>query len=78
MAKPLNKVKLVFCGDIRNNMAYALMYGAAKTGMHFVGPGPQELTPDPEVLAQGARGGPAPAPRSRSPTTSTWRCRAPT
>lgn len=50
-AKPLNKVKLVFCGDIRNNMSYALMYGAAKTGMHFVALGPESLAPDPKVLA---------------------------
>ncbi len=51
-AKPLDKVKLVFCGDIRNNMSYALMYGAAKTGMHVVALGPKELVPDPAVLAR--------------------------
>ena len=51
VAKPLHKVKLVFCGDIRNNMSYALMYGAAKTGMHMVALGPKELAPDPAVLA---------------------------
>ncbi|NTV74915.1 MAG: ornithine carbamoyltransferase [Holophaga sp.] len=50
VAKPLNKVKLVFAGDIRNNMSYALMYGAAKTGMHFVGLGPRELYPSQEIL----------------------------
>jgi len=52
VAKPLNKVKLVFAGDIRNNMAYALMYGAAKTGMHFVGLGPRTLNPSEEILAR--------------------------
>jgi len=52
VAKPLSKVKLVFAGDIRNNMSYALMYGAAKTGMHFVGLGPRELSPDPAILAR--------------------------
>ena len=51
-AKPLSKVKLVFCGDIRNNMSYALMYGAAKTGMHFVALGPKELAPDEKILAR--------------------------
>ncbi|HPS66913.1 MAG TPA: ornithine carbamoyltransferase [Holophaga sp.] len=51
-AKPLNKVKLVFCGDIRNNMSYALMFGAAKTGMHFVALGPKDLNPDEQVLAR--------------------------
>ena len=43
VAKPLNKVKVVFCGDVRNNMAYAWMYGCAKMGMHFVAYGPKEL-----------------------------------
>ncbi len=52
VAKPLNKVKLVFAGDIRNNMSYALMYGAAKTGMHFVGLGPKDLNPSAEILAK--------------------------
>jgi len=45
-------VKLVFAGDIRNNMACALMYGAAKTGMHFVGLGPRELKPSEAILAR--------------------------
>ena len=43
VAKPLSQVKVVFCGDIRNNMAYAWMYGCAKMGMHFVAYGPEEL-----------------------------------
>lgn len=43
IAKPLNKVKVVFCGDVRNNMSYAWMYGCAKMGMHFVAYGPEEL-----------------------------------
>ena len=41
--KPLNKVKVVFPGDVRNNMCYAWMMGAAKLGMHFVAMGPEEL-----------------------------------
>lgn len=48
--KPLNKVKLVFCGDTRNNVAYCLMYICAKMGMHYVGYGPKELAAAPEVL----------------------------
>ena len=51
-SKPLSKVKLVFCGDIRNNMSYALMFGAAKTGMHFVALGPKGLNPDEATLAR--------------------------
>ena len=50
LKKPLNKVKLVFVGDIRNNMSYALMYGAAKMGMHFVALGPKELEVDKSIL----------------------------
>ena len=43
IAKLLSKVKVAFCGDIRNNMSYAWMYGCAKMGMHFVAYGPEEL-----------------------------------
>jgi len=50
-AKPLNKVKVVFCGDIRNNMSYAWMYGCAKMGMHYVAYGPADMEVDAEVLA---------------------------
>ncbi|GAB1476114.1 ornithine carbamoyltransferase [Bacillota bacterium] len=49
--KPLNELKVVFCGDIRNNMSYAWMYGCAKMGMHYVAFGPEELKVDEEVLA---------------------------
>ncbi|MEL7564026.1 MAG: ornithine carbamoyltransferase [Dehalobacterium sp.] len=52
VAKPLNKVKVVFAGDTRNNMAYAWMYGCAKMGMHFVALGPKELSPSNDVLAK--------------------------
>lgn len=44
--KPLKDVKVVYCGDVRNNMAYAWMYGSAKMGMHFVAYGPDELAKD--------------------------------
>lgn len=50
--KPLNKIKFVYVGDTRNNMAYALMYGAAKMGMHYVAYGPKELWPAKEILAK--------------------------
>ncbi len=50
VAKPLNKVKVVFAGDTRNNMAYAWMYGCAKMGMHFVALGPEELKPRQDIL----------------------------
>ncbi len=50
VAKPLNKIKVVFAGDTRNNMAYAWMYGCAKMGMHFVALGPKELSPNQDIL----------------------------
>lgn len=52
IAKLLSKVKVAFCGDIRNNMSYAWMYGCAKMGMHFVAYGPEELAKeiDQDVL----------------------------
>ena len=54
IAKPLNRVKVVFCGDIRNNMSYAWMYGCAKMGMHYVAYGPEVLAKelDQDVLAR--------------------------
>ncbi len=51
LGKPVDEVKMVFTGDIRNNVCYGLMYGAAKMGMHFVALGPKSLEVDPEVLA---------------------------
>ena len=42
-AKPLRQVKVVFPGDVRNNMCYAWMIGAAKMGMRFTAIGPEKL-----------------------------------
>ena len=44
--KPLGQVKVVFCGDVRNNMSYAWMQGCAKMGMKFVAYGPEQLAQD--------------------------------
>ncbi|MDR3294411.1 MAG: ornithine carbamoyltransferase [Clostridiales Family XIII bacterium] len=52
VAKPLREVKVVYCGDTRNNMAYAWMFGCAKMGMRFAAYGPKELAPDETVLAR--------------------------
>ena len=54
VAKPLRDCKVVFVVDVRNNMAYAWMYGCAKMGMHFVAYGPQELCDqvDADVVAR--------------------------
>jgi ornithine carbamoyltransferase len=48
--KPLNEVKLVYCGDGRNNVANALMIGAAKMGMDFVIAAPKKLFPASELV----------------------------
>jgi ornithine carbamoyltransferase len=48
--KPLNKTKLVYVGDARNNMGNSLMIGAAKLGMDFVGVAPKELFPDESLV----------------------------
>lgn len=52
--KPLDQVKVVFPGDVRNNMCYAWMIGAAKMGMHFVAQGPASLMGemDQDLLAR--------------------------
>ena len=51
-SKPLNKIKLVYAGDARNNMGNSLMIGAAKMGMHFVALAPKELFPSEELVAE--------------------------
>ena len=50
--KPLREVRVVFPGDVRNNMCYAWMYGCAQMGMAFVGIGPRRLIDgvDPQAL----------------------------
>lgn len=54
ISKPLSKVKVVFSGDVRNNMSYAWMYGCAKMGMHFVAYGPDVLAKemDQDMIAK--------------------------
>ena len=50
IAKPLNKVKLVYVGDARNNMGNSLMVGCAKMGMHFVACAPEAYFPDKALI----------------------------
>jgi ornithine carbamoyltransferase len=52
VAKPLNKVKMVYCGDARNNMGNALMIGSAKLGLHFVALAPKALWPNEALTAE--------------------------
>ncbi|MDO4535932.1 MAG: ornithine carbamoyltransferase [Clostridium perfringens] len=48
--KALNKITFVYIGDGRNNMANALMIGAAKMGMDYRVVCPKELAPKKELL----------------------------
>lgn len=50
--KPLNKVKLVYVGDARNNMGNSLMIGAAKMGMNFVALAPKQLFPAEDLVSE--------------------------
>ena len=52
VAKPLSKVKLVYCGDARNNMGNALMISCAKMGMKFVALAPKELWPQEKLTEE--------------------------
>ena len=53
LSKPLKECKVAFVGDVRNNMAYAWMFGCCKMGVDFVGYGPRELIDgaDKSILA---------------------------
>ncbi|NLX82245.1 MAG: ornithine carbamoyltransferase [Clostridiales bacterium] len=50
--KPLNKCKLVYMGDARNNVANSLMIICAKLGMTYGAISPKELEPDPQLVSQ--------------------------
>jgi ornithine carbamoyltransferase len=50
--KPLNKMVFVFTGDGRNNVANALMIGAAKVGMDFRIVAPKKLFPDAGLITK--------------------------
>lgn len=49
--KDLRGLKMVYVGD-GNNMANSYMYGAAKTGMHFIAATPKDYQPNLEVFAK--------------------------
>ena len=48
----LQGLKFVYVGDGRNNVANSLMFGCARTGMQFINCTPDELTPDPALVAR--------------------------
>ena len=48
----LSGIKLVFCGDARNNVGNSLMVVCAKLGMHFVACAPREVWPDENLVLE--------------------------
>lgn len=52
LCKPLSEMKLAYIGDGRNNVANALMIGAAKVGMDYAVASPESLFPSAELTAQ--------------------------
>lgn len=48
----LKGIKLVYCGDGRNNMANSLMIGSAKMGMHYVIAAPKDLWPEEDLVKE--------------------------
>jgi len=50
--KPLDRVKLAYVGDGRNNMAHSLMIGAAKMGLHFSIAAPDSLFPAQHLVKE--------------------------
>ncbi len=53
--KPFEKLKIVYVGDARNNVATSLTIAAAKMGMNFVGLAPQRLFPETALVLQAER-----------------------
>ena len=49
--KPLSELKLAYVGDGRNNVANALMIGAAKVGMDYAVASPESLLPSDKLVA---------------------------
>jgi ornithine carbamoyltransferase len=49
----LSRVKLVYVGDGRNNVANSLLVGCAKIGLDYVVCSPSELFPDPSLVEYG-------------------------
>lgn len=50
--KDLGDIKMVYCGDGRNNTANSLMIGASKVGMDLVIAAPEKLYPDEELVKE--------------------------
>jgi len=50
--KPLNKLKLCYLGDARNNVSNSLMVGASKAGMDFRAAAPYSVQPKESLVQQ--------------------------
>ncbi|MFA5479885.1 MAG: ornithine carbamoyltransferase [Candidatus Muiribacteriota bacterium] len=51
----LRGIKMVYCGDGRNNMGNSLLIGSAKMGLHFVIAAPKELWPEKSLRDECAK-----------------------
>lgn len=50
--KALNKIKIAYVGDTRNNVANAWIAAATKIGFNFIAIGPKELHPSPSKISE--------------------------
>ncbi|MEM7255275.1 MAG: ornithine carbamoyltransferase [Pseudomonadota bacterium] len=53
--RPLNRMRLAYVGDARNNTAYSLLVGAAKMGLDFRIGAPRNYWPKDDVLEEARR-----------------------
>ncbi|MBW1649918.1 MAG: ornithine carbamoyltransferase [Deltaproteobacteria bacterium] len=51
-AKPINKIKLAYIGDARNNVANSLLICSAKLGASFTAIAPTDIQPDKTIIKQ--------------------------
>jgi ornithine carbamoyltransferase len=50
LLKPIEKCRVVFVGDTRNNMSKAWMIAASKLGFDYIGLGPRQLHPEADEV----------------------------
>jgi ornithine carbamoyltransferase len=50
--KPLNRIKLAYLGDARNNMGNSLLVGSAKMGLDFRAIAPEKVQPDKFLVSK--------------------------
>lgn len=53
--KPLNRIKLAYLGDARNNMGNSLLVGSAKMGVDFRAIAPEKVQPDKFLVSKASQ-----------------------